>query len=65
MRDLIALPLLAILAVAMIGLALVWPQGQGTRSPGPFGQSAATAPANPMAASAPTKGARSMHGARP
>ncbi|HYE43384.1 MAG TPA: hypothetical protein VEA15_08320 [Caulobacteraceae bacterium] len=28
---------LALLCVAMIALALVWPQGQGARSPAPFG----------------------------
>lgn len=30
-------PLAALLAVAMIALSLVWPQGLGTRSPGIFG----------------------------
>jgi hypothetical protein len=28
---------LALLAAALIALALVWPQGYGARSPGPFG----------------------------
>ncbi len=28
----------ALLAVLLIGLAFVWPQGQGRRSPGPFGK---------------------------
>ena len=28
---------LALLCLAMIALALVWPQGQGARSPAPFG----------------------------
>jgi hypothetical protein len=37
MLDRLFLPALALLAVAMIGLALVWPQGFGARSPGPFG----------------------------
>jgi hypothetical protein len=27
----------ALLAALLIGLALVWPQGQGKRAPGPFG----------------------------
>jgi hypothetical protein len=31
------LPLMALAAVAMIALALVWPQGSGRRSPPPFG----------------------------
>ena len=30
-------PALAVLAVAMIALASVWPQGLGDRSPPPFG----------------------------
>lgn len=37
MRDPIFFPLCAALAVAMIALALVWPQGMGARSPAPFG----------------------------
>jgi hypothetical protein len=35
--DRFYLPLLALGAVAAIGLALVWPQGLGDRSPAPFG----------------------------
>ncbi|HEY1752039.1 MAG TPA: hypothetical protein VGG29_12295 [Caulobacteraceae bacterium] len=37
MSDSIALPAIALLAAGLIALALVWPQGQGARSPGPFG----------------------------
>jgi len=37
MLDRFYLPLLAIAAVAAVALALVWPQGLGDRSPGPFG----------------------------
>lgn len=37
MRDRFALPLLVLIAAAMIALGLVWPQGQGTPSPSPFG----------------------------
>jgi len=37
MSDRFALPLLALLALGLIALALVWPQGLGRRSPGPFG----------------------------
>jgi len=41
MSDGVALPALALLVVA---LALVWPQGQGRRSPGPFGHPLAPMP---------------------
>ena len=37
MNDRVLLSLVAALAVALIALAAVWPQGQGDRSPGPFG----------------------------
>jgi hypothetical protein len=37
MLDRLYLPLLGLAAVATIALALVWPQGLGARSPGPFG----------------------------
>jgi hypothetical protein len=37
MLDRLYLPFLALAAVAAIALSLVWPQGQGARSPGPFG----------------------------
>jgi hypothetical protein len=37
MLDRFYLPLLGIAAIAAIALALVWPQGLGDRSPGPFG----------------------------
>jgi len=36
MRDRFALPLLALAALAIIALAMVWPQGQGAPSPPPF-----------------------------
>lgn len=36
-RDRIFFPLCFLAAVAMIALALVWPQGTGARSPAPFG----------------------------
>ena len=38
MLDRLYMPLLALAAVAAIALALVWPQGLGARSPGPFGR---------------------------
>jgi hypothetical protein len=37
MLDRFYLPLLGAAAAAAIALALVWPQGLGDRSPGPFG----------------------------
>jgi len=37
MLDRLYLPMLGLLAAAVIALALVWPQGLGDRSPGPFG----------------------------
>ena len=38
MLDRLYLPLLALVSVAVIALALVWPQGLGDRSPAPFGR---------------------------
>ncbi|WP_091743180.1 hypothetical protein [Phenylobacterium immobile] len=37
MLDRFYMPLLALAALAAIGLSLVWPQGLGDRSPAPFG----------------------------
>ena len=37
MRDRVFFPLCAAITVAMIALALVWPQGRGAPSPAPFG----------------------------
>lgn len=37
MLDRLFMPVLALAAVAAIALSLVWPQGLGARSPGPFG----------------------------
>ena len=37
MLDRLYLPLLGLAAAATIALAMVWPQGLGARSPGPFG----------------------------
>jgi len=42
MSDRALFPLMGLVAVAMIALALVWPQGQGTRSPWPFGHAPTT-----------------------
>lgn len=38
MSDRVFFPSVALAVLAMIALALVWPQGYGARSPGPFGQ---------------------------
>ena len=38
MLDRLYLPLLALASVAVIALALVWPQGLGDQSPAPFGR---------------------------
>ena len=37
MFDRLTLPLIAVTALAVIALAMIWPQGYGTRSVGPFG----------------------------
>ena len=57
MSDRLLFPLMGVLALAMIALALVWPQGLGTRSPGPFGH----APRQPAGAvrAAPEQGGAS------
>jgi hypothetical protein len=43
MRDRFFFPLIALLALAMIALAMVWPQGLGEPSPAPFGHAAGPA----------------------
>jgi hypothetical protein len=45
MSDGIALPGLALLAIGLVALAMVWPQGQGAHSPPPFGHRVAAIPA--------------------
>jgi hypothetical protein len=37
MPDRIFMPILALIGLAMIAFSLVWPQGYGDRSPGPWG----------------------------
>jgi len=37
MPDRVFMPLMGLIAAALIALSLVWPQGQGDRSWGPFG----------------------------
>lgn len=41
MPDRIFMPLMGLVAAALIALSLVWPQGQGDRSWGPFGHTPA------------------------
>jgi hypothetical protein len=41
MSDRVFFPLMALVAVLMISLSLVWPQGAGRRSPRPFGHATA------------------------
>ena len=47
MSDRIFFSVAAAAALAMVALALVWPQGEGRRSPGPFGHAAAGAAVAP------------------
>jgi hypothetical protein len=42
--DRLFYPLAALLVAALVGLALVWPQGQGAPSPGGFGHPPALPP---------------------
>ncbi len=64
MSDRLVFALLGGSAVLMIALALVWPQGQGARSPWPFGHAP---PPPPSAArrAAPASGAPSILGLSP
>lgn len=45
MRDRLFYPLALLAALAMVALALVWPQGLGTASPALFGHPMGAAPA--------------------
>lgn len=38
MFDRLFFPAIGLLAAGLIALAMVWPQGLGARSPGPFGE---------------------------
>jgi hypothetical protein len=42
MSDRVFFPLMALGAVLIIALSLVWPQGAGRRSPRPFGHATAS-----------------------
>jgi len=43
MPDAIAYPLIGLITAGVVALALVWPQGEGARSPKPFGHPLAAA----------------------
>jgi hypothetical protein len=54
MPDSLALPAIAAVCAALVALAMVWPQGQGARSPAPFGHAVAPiVAAGPIAATPP------------
>jgi hypothetical protein len=57
MADRVLFPLLGLAAVLMIALALVWPQGLGARSLGPFGHT-------PVQQTAAAKAAKARAAAR-
>jgi hypothetical protein len=50
MEDRLFFPIVAVVVLAMIALAAVWPQGLGRRSPPPFGFSppVAAPPSHPL-----------------
>jgi hypothetical protein len=51
MRDHVFFPVMALIALALIALSLVWPQGLGARSPAPFGHAPSPMRAPPSAPS--------------
>ncbi len=53
MNDRVFFSLCALIAIGLIALALVWPQGLGARAPEPFGRPPAQPP--PGAARAPAQ----------
>jgi hypothetical protein len=57
MRDRFFYPLALLAALAMVALAMVWPQGMGTPSPGAFGHPMAPPPAPQPAKNAAAKAA--------
>lgn len=56
MSDRVFFSLCALAAIGLIALALVWPQGLGARSPGPFGRPLAKPVPVPAAAPAAPAG---------
>ncbi len=65
MSDRVLFPLMGLAAVAMIALALVWPQGLGARSPWPFGHAPVQQASAAKAASAPAAAPSPMLGLAP
>jgi len=59
MSDRFFYPLAALLALVLIGLASVWPQGIGARSPAPFGHAVAHRPPPPAKPQGGSKSANS------
>ena len=55
MSDHLFYPLAALVALAMIALALAWPQGTGVRSPPPFGHPVAAISSRAVAATPASK----------
>ena len=65
MSDRLLFPLMGIVSLMMIGLALVWPQGLGARSPGPFGHTPVQQTPAAKAARARAKGPPPVLGMAP
>ena len=59
MPDGLALSATALLAAGLIALAMVWPQGQGARSPAPFGHPVGALPA-PVIEALKSRGAAAL-----
>ena len=59
MSDRVFFGACALIALGLIALALVWPQGEGARSPGPFGGPVSQPPpsAAPAQPAAPARSA--------
>lgn len=57
MSDRLFYPLAVLVAVVLTALALVWPQGQGARSPKPFGHATWASTHKPVTLKSVIKGA--------
>ena len=65
MSDRVLFSLVGLVSVMMIGLAMVWPQGLGARSPGPFGHTPVQQTAAAKAARARASGPPPVLGMAP
>ncbi len=65
MSDRVLFSLVGLASVMMIGLAMVWPQGLGARSPGPFGHTPVQQTAAARAARARASGPPPVLGMAP